>query len=122
MSTRCQIGVYNKKEDKFEDFQALIYRHADGYPSEVLPEIEKFLKDWKERRGIEDAEYCGARLLQYLCNNKDLFTGTLGYGICNNFHEDIEYFYKIYPDAIEVYKCEFDSKPESWKLIETIVL
>jgi len=34
MSTRCQIGVYDRKEDDVKDFVALIYRHCDGYPGE----------------------------------------------------------------------------------------
>jgi len=145
MSTRCQIGFYDKKEDKLQDFQSLIYRHSDGYPEGVLPDITPFLKWWKNERGLSDSEYASARLLQYLCNrydghnadywkeidkkpNDDL-TGTLGHGICKNFHWDIEYFYKIYPNELQVYKVvtNYDNKSpeldfEKWKVEKTIKL
>uniref|UniRef100_A0A6M3JEG2 Uncharacterized protein n=1 Tax=viral metagenome TaxID=1070528 RepID=A0A6M3JEG2_9ZZZZ len=147
MSTRCQIGFYNKKEDNIKDFQALIYRHSDGYPEGVIPDIEPFLKWWAKGRGLGDVEYVSARLLQYLCNQYDedgkafakemrsknipisktteeLFTGTLGHGICRGFHWDIEYFYKIYPNAIEIYDVPFMDKfdEKQFKLIKTIKL
>ena len=143
MSTRCQIGFYAKKEDKLQDFQALIYRHSDGYPGKadgseagVLPEIIPFLKWWKDDRGLNDCEYVSARLLQYLCNthdecmlkfssakpNKKNLTGTLGHGICKNFHGDIEYFYKIYPDELQVYDVTDADNPEIWAIIKTIKL
>lgn len=145
MSTRCQIGFYSKKEQKIDDFEALIYRHSDGYPGKpdgteygVLEDIMPFLNWFAGARGISGVEYVSARLLQYLCNQYDgdkeaqikeyshtasqvslEFTGSLGHGICNDFHGDIEYFYKIYPNAVEVYETEWDSKPKDWKLIET---
>jgi hypothetical protein len=138
MSTRCQIGFYESKEKSLEDFEALIYRHSDGYPDTehgVVKAIAPFLKWWKSQRGIDDLEYLSARLLQWLCNNYDgkgyghfkegdnEYTGIYGHGICKDFHGDIEYFYKIYPNAIEVYKVgniwdKFDEK--EFKLIKTV--
>jgi len=149
MSTRCQIGVYESKESKLQDFEVLLYRHSDGYPGDnvdengVLTDIVPFLQWWKKKRGIGDAEYCGARLLQWLCDNDDhsmsqfskqtnqkddvneTFTGYLGYGICKDFHGDIDYFYKVYPNAIEVYHVgniwqEFHDS--EFKLVQTIQL
>ena len=145
MSTRCNIGVYENKEDKLDDFYALLYRHSDGYPEGVLPEIVPFLKWWDQQRGIGDTEYCGARLLQYLCNQSDGgpaiktaellnkntdYTGIYGYGICKYIHWDIEYFYKIYPKAVEVYETPFKAFNDStgkidfkqWELTETVKL
>lgn len=140
MSTRCQIGIYENKEKEHKDFEVLLYRHSDGYPEGVLPDIIPFLKRWKKQRGISDTEYIGARLLQHLCNeydglskttlkqlkSKDGFTGVLGHGICKDFHWDIAYFYKIYPNAVEVYKVKFflpeDNKEAEFKKIKTIKL
>lgn len=140
MSTRSQIGFYNKKEDSNKKFEALIYRHSDGYPSAVLPDIIPFLKWWKTVRGISDLEYVSARLLQYLCNEYDKaskafekefgktlnknddYTGTLGHGICKGFHGDIEYFYKVYENGVQVFSCGFDETPDNYKLLVTIDL
>jgi len=149
MSTRCQIGFYNKKSDKLKNFQALIYKHSDGYPGTedgkeygVLTDIIPFLKWWSKGRGLEDTEYAPARLLQYLANKSDKnslefakeiksassdineeFTGIYGYGICKNFHGDIEFFYKIYPNELEVYDVsdQWDKFNKSgFKLLKTI--
>ncbi len=142
MSTRCQIGFYKNGEKELTDWEALIYRHSDGYPEGVLPDIIPFLLWFKEDRGISDLEYCSARLLQYLCNEYDghekemekkfpsmrrrhkdeNFTGTLGHGICKQFHGDIDYFYYIYPNAIKVYAVSFGMEPKGWKLLSEIQL
>lgn len=148
MSTRCQIGFYRSKEAPIGKWEALLYRHSDGYPDGVLPEIEPFLRWWEVQRGMSDIEYCSARLLQYLCNEYDGasrqiakeitgkavdilgkntdYTGILCYGICKGFHGDIEYFYKIYPYGIDVYKVpflrNFKVDPTRWSLDKEILL
>jgi len=135
MSTRCQIGIYESKEKKLKDFEVLLYKHGDGYPEGVLPDIIPFLKWWKDQRGIDDSEYAGARLLQWLCNvhdgcfitenvmrkNTD-YTGIYGCGICKDFHGDIEYFYKVYPNKVEIYEVPFMEEFDisKFKLIKTV--
>lgn len=133
MSTRSQIGFYEDDTKKLEEFEALIYRHSDGYPSGVLPDIMPFLSWWAKGRGMNDTEYLSARLLQYLCNEYDAhtvewakgrldrafgnkeetlkeiemtekFTGELGHGICKGFHCDIEYLYAISPSGVMVFE------------------
>lgn len=126
MSTRCHIAVYREEipekptQKDFDSFEALLYRHSDGYPSAVLPDVMPFLKWWDKKRGVSDSEYVAARLLQYLCNMYDAstedfeskyapkkpekgLTGTLGHGICKGFHGDIEYLYAITPKALTVF-------------------
>jgi hypothetical protein len=148
MSTRSQIGFYEKEPKTGKDlkkFEALLYRHSDGYPSGMLPEIIPFLKWWKSGRGLRDTEYVAARLLQWLCQeydgavtriekeigrpapygNRD-YTGTLGYGISRGFHGDIDWFYAVYPDAVKVYKVEYSEglkvDPTLWVPMGTIDL
>ncbi len=143
MSTRSHIAFYADQDDKLEDFQALLYRHSDGYPSGVLPDIMPFLAWWITARGIEDIEYCSARLLQYLANNYDessvrfliesekrgsasakeelaeiqQFTGILGHGISKQFHWDIEYLYAITPQGVTVFEAGFpDEKLKAHKI------
>jgi len=114
MSTRCQIEFVSGdgKEDR-----NLTYRHSDGYPDGVIPDLKKF-KKWLHSKPLSridsDKEYIAANWI-YWCKmkikedfeqmNKKLGTGKkdgegwekLGYGICplECFHGDIEYFYTI---------------------------
>ena len=126
MSTRCQIGFYSERPTKenLNNWESLIYRHSDGYPEGVIPDIQPFLEWWSQHRGLANVEYASARLLQWMCNQYDEagdywdkqanrpitpreFTGELGHGICNQFHWDIEFYYVIYPNGIDVYKATF---------------
>lgn len=139
MSTRCQIAFYeDEKQKDLSKFDALIYRHSDGYPGNidkgkkeygVLTDIIPFLTWFKKKGRLDDMEYTSARLLQHLCNEYDkgmeeieegvskslrkkkvklIFTGILGHGISKDFHGDIEYIYAIYPDRVEVYETGLD--------------
>lgn len=120
MSTRCEIGIY-KKGAKLENPKVLLYKHCDGYPNGVVPEIKPFLEKFQKNRGLDDYQYLGARLMQYMCNiadeslkkwSKEMVQSfeTTGYGIMSvdQFQSDIEYYYAIYPDALKVYECSFD--------------
>lgn len=126
MSTRCQIGFYKEGEENLEEFQALIYRHCDGYPGKlnekgeeveygVLSHIMPILRDFNANRGLSDIEYASAWLVAKL---KDDY---LDIGICRVFHADIEYFYAVYPDKVVVYEVTgWDSPRKSWKKIKTL--
>ncbi len=132
MSTRCQIVVMGDENEKdLNNYEALIYRHSDGYPNGVMPDIMPFIEWWAKGRGMVDSEYFSARFVQYLCNRHDhftlmfhkemplktseleekemeQFTGTLGHGICKIWHGDIEYVYAIYPTKVVVFDCQSD--------------
>ena len=138
MSTRCQIGFYERNEKDLNKWEALIYRHCDGYPKEIIPDIEPFLRWFKTERGnISEIEYVSCRLLQYLCNKSDQaekellqeighepktgLTGTTGFCICKEFHGDIAYYYAIYPKEIVVYEVS-DDDCNKWNKLQTISL
>jgi len=119
MSTRCQIGFYEKEETDLNNFQALIYRHCDGYPDTmhgVIAGIKPILEDFDKNRGLFDIEYASAWLVA------KLKVDYLDIGISKDFHGDIEYFYAVYQDRIEVYETPWDSDPRNWKLIDTVKL
>ena len=127
MSTRCQIGIYRTEDQDIKKPDVLLYRHSDGYPGKedgseygVLADLVPFLRTFQEKRGIRDVEYCGAWLMHHLVDlhvqhtkefakdfnmlsvptdGKDF----LGYGVSKGFYGDIEYFYKITPNALKVY-------------------
>ena len=86
MSTRCQIGFYEPGEKDLGKFEALIYRHMDGYPGKAdgseygaLADIVPILQDFKKNRGLDDVEYASAWLVAKL---KD---GYLNIGISKDF-------------------------------------
>ena len=98
MATRSQIGFY-EAGDQLSKPTALIYRHWDGYPEGVLNDIIPILKDFDQNRGLADVEYAAAWLVAKL--KKDDY---LNIGICKSLHGDIEYYYAVYPDRIDVYE------------------
>lgn len=91
MSTRCQI------EFRSGNVRRTVYRHWDGYPSTVIPDLLAFLA-WSERRG--DVEYEAANFL-YWSKREVGASEQLGFGVCANdeLHGDIEYYYVVQYDA-----------------------
>ena len=122
MSTRCQIGFYEPNEKDLNKFTALIYRHFDGYPDiegdGVLKDILPILKDFEKNRGLRDIDYAAAWLVAKL---KDDYTNI---GIGNYFHQDINYFYAVYPTKVMVYEVGggFDEINDVTTLIKEIEL
>ena len=101
MSTRCQIAFYTGHDKDLPQFDALIYRHWDGYPSGVLPDLLPVLRDFHQHRGLGDVEYASAWLVSRWKNYY------LNIGISKWFHGDIEWLYAVYPDGkVDVYKVE----------------
>ena len=131
MSTRSQIGIYENSAS-IEKPTSIIYRHSDGYPegkNGVIAVLMPFLKDFKSQRG-DDTEYLAAQLVHRLIEkdknhaisagyyNKD--SKYLGYGISNNIHSDIEYYYAIYPNIVIVFAVGNPDKKNTWTLINEI--
>lgn len=117
MATRSQVGFYNtepKTDEELEkNWRVLVYRHWDGYPDGVLPELLPIVRDFHKNRGLSDAEYAGAWLV---AKWKDDY---LNIGISKGFHSDIEYFYAVSPTSVKVYEANmWDSFKV--KLVDTI--
>jgi len=105
MSTRCQIGFYPSEKTPLNDWEALIYRHSDGYPEEefgVIKTIAPILQDFHRERGLEDIEYSSAWLVA------KLKTDFLNIGITKKIHSDIRYFYHVSPQGIRVFEIADD--------------
>jgi len=124
MSTRCQIGFYKPEAQDLKDFEALIYRHSDGYPdteSGVLANIIPILEDFGKKRGLDNIEYASAWLVA------KLKTDYTNIGICKDFHGDIDYYYAVYlGNRIVVYSTTSDwlddLNPDRWEVIRIIPL
>lgn len=44
MATRSHIAFYERPDQPLDQPSILLYRHSDGYPSAVLPDILPFLQ------------------------------------------------------------------------------
>jgi len=112
MGTRCQLGFYEPGEKDFNKYQALIYQHYDGYPEGIYPEIMPILDDFNKGRGMSDLEYASAWLVA------KIKTDFLNVGICNSFHQDIEFFYAIYPDRVECYEIDCQKRWDNVDIVK----
>ena len=158
MSTRCQIEFMNisTKEEKEGPGKGklvrvikrrTVYRHSDGYPESVIPDLKEFLK-WNEGRNF-DLEYQAANFIYWskkemekqierdlemaggISNIPEMKRRMIltGHGICNNdeFHPDIFYYYEVISDSeskeitIKCYQPEhpIPEKKEDFKLISS---
>lgn len=137
MSTRSNIALYTGTKPNLLSPDILLYRHSDGYPDAVLPDLIPFLKRFAKARGWDEPDYMAARLIQHMCNLDDAacsqFNSSrkkyencewslIGYGIDGDrvFYADIEYAYAIKPKfRLEVYKTVFDlsqpQDPKRWR-------
>jgi hypothetical protein len=106
MSTRSTINFCNG-----DRIDAKIYRHSDGYPESVLPDLERFFSDVKEDTDdtrFDDSCYLAAKYVVWQANenNKhyDLSTREfvrrerldfLGVGVLMEDPGDIEHTYYL---------------------------
>jgi len=124
-----------------------VYRHSDGYPEDVIPDLKEFLK-WNRGRNF-DLEYQAANFIYWskkemekqIERDLEIAGGTsnvpemkrrmilTGHGICNNdqFHPDIFYYYEVISDSESkelTIKCYQPGQPvpdkkEDFKLISS---
>ncbi len=137
MSTRCQIGFYSETNQPLKKFDALLYKHSDGYPGElnepdsgIVPLLMPFLIEFNKVRGLSDSEYAAAWCMHYLIdriikryeNSPSYKDGVkyIGYGVCQELHGDIEYYYAVYPNRLKVYKTPLDCDWKNMRLIQSI--
>lgn len=125
MGTRCKIIV----KDKYTT--AAIYRHWDGYPEGVLPDIKVVLEKGL-KRGLSDAEYFLANFIfmakfsawkRYEEKRKkgdEAFPGYLyTYGVCppDCIHPDLEYIYEIDAEKNEIIIKEHKFSSGEWVVV-----
>lgn len=105
MSTRAQIGIYEDNDIKAKPV-SIIYRHSDGYPTgagAVMPDLVQYVSEIVEKRGSYDAEYLGAQLLYKFIEGLDCGVSGLGYGVSNELHGDIRFYYAVTPEGVHVF-------------------
>ena len=91
MSTRCEIAVC----DKDGRIAAKLYRHCDGYPKVVKPDLEEQIliayQTLIEGGDSFDAENLAAMLIVQSVNK----CGTPRIVPCQNTHGDLAYRYRV---------------------------
>lgn len=145
MSTRSQIEfktIFKDEKTKKEFVERrTIYKHSDGYPEGVIPDLKDFLK-WNNGRN-DDVEYTTANFIYWSkrkheeeyfninwrtkkIENKNLkwsdnqptncSTLHIGFGICENdgFHGDIEYFYEVVYKDKKIEILTYEVERTSW--------
>jgi hypothetical protein len=107
MSTRCNIHF-----NYSDEIIANIYRHSDGYPDGVLPDLQTFFKEVKEHCGSDtrfnDPSYLAAKYVVWEANENAILEAKysrsktepkrlafLGVGVTLHDAPDGEYVYKV---------------------------
>jgi hypothetical protein len=112
MSTRSNIHFTDKGSDYVA---ANIYRHSDGYPENVLPDLDKFFADVAAQTTdtrFSDPEYLAAKFVVWQAlreSGSDRPLGFLGVGIMTQDAGDAAYIYTVacHPDGPPVVSyCE----------------
>lgn len=111
MGTRTNIHFMDG-----ERMVANIYRHYDGYPEGVLPDLQSFFKEVKDNlpdTRFTDAEYLAAKYVTWQAKKNatkyngetgkhspaDHFLDFLSLGVCIEDHGDIEFIYEVNSDG-----------------------
>lgn len=123
MSTRCRIDFIVKWTDdagKEHVERRCIYRHSDGYPEGVIPDLCEFLKWNAGRNG--DVEYTAANFVYWSKRNFETYLkdgerwndvngnsiSHIGFGVCAEdcWHGDLEYYYEVFAESntVKIYK------------------
>ena len=96
MSTRCTINFCDNKK-----VNAKIYRHCDGNPETMLPDLKEFFetveKETKDHR-FNDTDYLAAKFVVWQARQFSRPAGSLNFisvGVCMNDPGDIQYTYFV---------------------------
>lgn len=112
MSTRCRIDFIIKwidEKGKEHTERRCVYRHNDGYPEGVIPDLKEFL-EWNAGRN-NDVEYTTANFIYWSKHRMEKYLREgekwddkdsnsichIGFGVCAKdcWHGDLEYYYEV---------------------------
>ncbi len=96
MSTRCQIAFYHEDGLALDEWDAMLYRHSDGYPDEGAGVIATLTPVLKSCRNLRDSEYLAAEVIEKMKPGM--------FGVSNGLHGDEEYFYAVSDKRIRVFR------------------
>ena len=97
MGTRCTINF-----NRGEEIHAKVYRHYDGYPEGVLPDLETFFSDVElqtQDTRFSDPSYLAAKYIDWQAaqnaEDKEFPLAFLSVGVVLSDPGDIEYTYTL---------------------------
>ncbi len=140
MSVRGQIGFYSNNEMCLENYNILLYIHRNSTPEYVIPIIGSVLENKSKYRNYINYEYLSAWILYEFMSKrvklnleKDKYIvgiendgipakDFLGFGISDRIHVDIEYFYCIFPNRIDIFKTGCYTNVDKWNKIDSVFL
>ena len=103
----CQLGIYRDREHRIDDQDVLIYQHGDRSPRDMLRLITPFLHAFQATRNMADTGYLAARLTWYLIDSSrdpGRGSGFPDVEITREIRGDIDFFCKISPGYVDVYR------------------
>lgn len=110
MSTRSQVHIIGCGEGGGNDANIMLYHHCDGYPTYMVPTIQKALKEVNKPHKLGDVEYNDGwkggrpgKAASFLCASDPG-----GYEVENHqeLHGDIEFLY--------ILRVSSDQKGANW--------
>jgi hypothetical protein len=97
MSTRATLQF----KDEYDSF--FVYRHCDGYPEQIMPDVEKVIEN---ARGRWSGSECGMFVSFFLGTYFDPKARLPDYMMTSNWHGDESYQYYV----------EWDTERKEWKI------
>ena len=89
MGTRAMIVVSGENDKRL--YSVKLFRHWDGYPEAVLPELTKAVAEFFAVRGHEPDMLMAYLTEQLRKNHGDM----LGYRLSDKIFSDVEYVYQV---------------------------
>lgn len=103
----CQLGIYDHHDDAIDQWNALIHLRDERPPRNLLREIAPFLREFHVQQDMRDTESLGAWLIWYLIDSSLASANELGHiAVSREVRGDIDYFYKISPGLVEVFRID----------------
>jgi hypothetical protein len=96
MATRAQVCIKRDTKGFAETGGIYIYKHYDGYPSDVMEVLAPTVKEFITKRG-DDAPYLLAYIMRKFASRDDREDnlGVTGWGLDTAEHGDIDYLYQV---------------------------
>ena len=114
----CQIGIYSDRKITIDQWDVLIYLCEHRSPRDVLRDITPFLREFHTTQDMTETGGLAAWFTWFLID-RGLGTAEDPFGIAISLQirGDIDFFYKISPGMVEVYRID---ELLEWSLIAAV--
>ena len=115
----CQFGIYPDRDFGIDDWDALIYQDYDESPRTLLETLTPFLRTFHTIQDMTETGNLAADLVWCLVEVSPHSTMGPGFSrieISREIRSGIDFFYKISPGFVDVYRVD---EVLEWKRIAT---